>query len=127
MTRPLKTNGVWYSVRAKPRYATPHASRLVNAIAGVTVTDVTVDYDCGKTYTAPTVIPECGSALHHASAVDTVIRMVDTQHYTECRTCYPLCWCGRSTDRRGKTCCQMCWIGGYGTHSRLCRKRNGTT
>jgi hypothetical protein len=45
------------------------------------MTTVIVEYDCcGRVYAVPTVVPVDGSALHHASAVDTVINIIDAQH-----------------------------------------------
>lgn len=33
------------------------------------------------------------------------------------------CVCGRMVNKQGKVCCRMCH-GGYGTHSKLCRRNN---
>ena len=35
------------------------------------------------------------------------------------------CACGRARNKQGVWCCRMCRED-YGTHSRLCRKRNGS-
>lgn len=34
------------------------------------------------------------------------------------------CTCGRIPNKQGKVCCRQCREG-YGSHSKLCRKRNG--
>ncbi len=52
------------------------------------MTTVTVEFDCcGATYTAPTTIPAAGSALRHATTVDTVLMFIETQHATEHPDC----------------------------------------
>ncbi len=51
------------------------------------MTTVTVEYDCGIVYKLPTTIPDDGSALHHASTLDTVIMLADAQHDKECIQC----------------------------------------
>jgi hypothetical protein len=44
-------------------------------------TTVAVTYDCcHDTYQAPTTIPDDGSALRHATTVDTVMLVLDLQH-----------------------------------------------
>lgn len=57
------------------------------------MTTVTVDYDCGCRYKLRTTIPDDGSALYHATTVDTVVALVDAQHDAECpdRTEEPQC------------------------------------
>ncbi len=54
------------------------------------VTRIQITYDCcGSTYELNTAIPETGSALRHASAADTVIRIIDAMHdgdHPECET-----------------------------------------
>lgn len=53
-----------------------------------TATTITVDYDCcGARYRIPTAIPPTGSALHHASAVDTITMLADAQHAAEHPEC----------------------------------------
>lgn len=55
-----------------------------------TVTHIKVDYDCDRrcSYTVPTTIPGRGSALRHASAVDTVVAFIDAQHDESCPAQY---------------------------------------
>ncbi len=50
-------------------------------------TTVTITYDCGATYKIPTTIPATGSALHHATTVDTVTALVDAQHAADHPDC----------------------------------------
>lgn len=45
---------------------------------------VAVEYDCR--YEQPARIPDTGSALRHASAVDTVTDLIDALHDRECPT-----------------------------------------
>lgn len=53
------------------------------------MTKIGVTYDCcGAHYEMATAIPETGSALRHASAVDTVINLMDQIHdqqHPECK------------------------------------------
>lgn len=50
------------------------------------MTTVTVDYDCPNlcTYTIPTTLNGDQSALRHASLIDTLTGLADTQHDREC-------------------------------------------
>lgn len=49
---------------------------------------VEIDYECcGATYKIPTSIPDNGSALRHASAVDTVTFLADLAHHVEHPDC----------------------------------------
>ncbi len=52
-------------------------------------TTVTIEYECGAVYEIPTTIPAAGSALHHATTVDTVTALVDTQHAADHPDCDP--------------------------------------
>lgn len=50
------------------------------------MTTITIEFECcDRVYEVPTSIPENGSALRHASTVDTVINLVDLlMHEREC-------------------------------------------
>ncbi len=51
-------------------------------------TRITVDFDCcSATYTAPTTIPASGSALRHATTVDTVLLLIEAQHAADHPDC----------------------------------------
>jgi hypothetical protein len=49
---------------------------------------ISVEYECcGARYDTPTRIPDNGSALHHATTVDTVTMLADAWHDQEHPDC----------------------------------------
>jgi hypothetical protein len=47
-------------------------------------TTIEITYACGCTYAVPTTLADDQSALRHATLVDTITVLIDTQHDAAC-------------------------------------------